>query len=623
MAQRKIDVSTLDFDQIRQSLKDHLKGQSEFKDYDFEGSGMSVLIDLLAQNTYQNAFYNNMIVNESFIDTAIRRENLTSKAKMVGYTPRSAKSAKAILEVKIVPSDNPSSITIFKGAKFTTKIDGSTYTFITEDDTIVFKNPDDEFVAQVNVAEGYIIEYNYTHNRTGKRTYEILDPNIDTDTIEVDVRPDFNSTDIVPYLKASDLTAITPDTTQFFLEENTSGRYQIVFGDDVLGKNPEQDAGIKITGRICSANLPNGASVFSPQGYIAHNTGNPTVKYTASSVFTIQPAKDGQTRESIESIRFNAPKFYTRQNRNVTSSDYESFLIEKYSDLQAVSVWGGENNIPPIYGKCFVCAKPFDGYNLTIVRKLEIVEQLKKYNVLTIEPVIVDAAFTFIKPSIIVKYNPEVTTLGPDGLANKIAEKLITFERDNLGTFSRSFRSSRLLGVVDDSDASIVSSGMTMLIEKRFNPRINENVSYTVIANAQVYHPYDGILGAISSSRFKCTLTNLWCQIVDDGFGNINLISMETGVEVMIKKNIGTIDYSNGILKFNGVIITDHEEDSISIFMKPKDIDYTPVRNMIVLFSAPRIEIIDANKNEITYVGTAETQGSFNVALQDASNVLV
>lgn len=623
MAQSKIDVSNLDFDTIRQELKTYLKGQSEFKDYDFDGSGMSVLIDILAQNTYMNAFYNNMVVNESFLDTAVRRENLVSKGKMVGYVPRSCRSARALLQVSIVPTDSPSSITLFKGAKFTTKIDGSTYTFLTTEDTLVYKDTDGDFITEVEVSEGYNVSYSYIHNASGNRTYAVLDRNIDTTSLEVNVRPDINSTEIVPYYLKKDITTIGPDSKIFYLEEGTDGRYYISFGDDVLGHNPANGAKISITGRVCSSDLPNGANIFLGQGYVAHNTANSTIRYAASTVVTVESANSGQPRETVESIRFNAPRYNVRQNRNVIPNDYASFLLERYSDLQAVSVWGGENHVPAIYGKCFISAKPVGGYNLTTIRKLEIIEQLKEGNVMTIEPVIIDASFTFIKPTIKVRYNPQLTSLGPDGVGTKVAQTVVAFEGDNLGTFSKSFRASKFIAALDETDASIVSSSVSHIIEKRFNPRLNENVSYTILTNAQVNHPYDGFLGAISSSKFYCTLTDVSVQLEDDGFGKLNLVSYDSGSAVLIKKNIGTIDYSSGVLKFNGIIITDTVDDSISVYFAPRDSDYTPIRNMIVLISTPRIEMIDYTKNEVVYVTTAATEGSFNVATQDVSNILI
>src|SRR5210317_140452 len=388
MSSHRLDISELDFEHIKGSLKRFLSNQNEFKDYDFEGSSLAILLDLLAYNTHYLAYNANFVANEMFLDTAQLRSSVASLAKLVGYTPNSARAP--VADLKLVINDGTgSSITIPAGTKFTTAIDNLTYNFVTTSSTTV-SPVDGVYTAQsLNVYEGTYVTYQYTYDSADiDQRFLIPSENADTSTMRVVVQNSASDTTSNTYTKATSITELDNTSKVYFLQEAENGQYEIYFGDGVIGQALEDGNIISISYVITNKTEANGASTFSISGSIS---GFTNITITVNS-----DAQGGSEPEAISSIKQNVPNFYAAQDRAVTVEDYKVKVKELYANTQAVSAWGGEDNETPFYGRVYISILPTSGSNLTDATKTSLVTQLKKYSVASVTPVIVDPETTTI-----------------------------------------------------------------------------------------------------------------------------------------------------------------------------------------------------------------------------------
>jgi hypothetical protein len=355
---KRMSVSELDFDTIKTNLKTFLKGQTEFADYDFEGSGLSVLIDLLAYNTHYNGIYTNLAVNEMFLDSASKRASVVSLSKMLGYTPRSAVCARAVVNATIsAPSSSPSVATLSAQQPFTTSIDGTSYTFYNLEDVTVSRSTGGNYIfPNLTIVEGTPLSFKYTV-ATGVR-YIIPNANIDVSTLSVQVQESSTSDIYETFTRAEDLTSVTDTTKVYFLKEIDDGLYEITFGDGVLGTALTAGNVVTINYFVSSLEAPNSANIFTYNGV--------SVLGSNLSVVTVDAASNGSASEDLTSIKFNAPRLFAAQNRAVTPDDYKALIYSKFPAAQTVSVWGGEDNNPPVYGKTYICIKPKDATAIAI-----------------------------------------------------------------------------------------------------------------------------------------------------------------------------------------------------------------------------------------------------------------
>lgn len=473
----RLRVTELDFDQIKVNLKNFLKQQSEFTDYDFEGSGLNVLLDILAYNTHYNAYYLNMIANESFMDTALLRNSVVSHAKKLGYTPRSYRAPRALIDFTVItPNANTGTLTIPKGYNFfSNAIDNKIYNYVTLTDHTVGKTANNYVFTDLEIYEGQLVSYSYTHSQTSnpKQIFDIPDAQIDTTTLTVTVQQSSSNTEVIVYNLAEDVMSLTTDSKAYFLQEGQNGFYQIYFGDGIVGQNIPDGGIVNISYLNTNGDASNKAGFFvgtAPLGGYANFVATCTL-----------PAGGGSTRETVDQIKFAAPLNYISQNRAVTKQDYIKLIQQKYPQFEAVNVWGGEENIPPVYGKVFIAAKPKGGFEITDTEKDYFLNNiLKPISVLTVTPEIVDVDYNYLKMNSTIYYDPTKTTLDTNTLKTKIQAAIISFCNSNLNSFNSFFKSSALKTIIDNADSSIVSNELELFLSKRFRPDLTQSKSYVL-----------------------------------------------------------------------------------------------------------------------------------------------
>jgi hypothetical protein len=476
----KLKVAELDFDTIKSNLKGFLKSQSEFSDYNFEGSGMGVLLDILAYNTHYMGYYLNMVSNEMFIDTAINRGSVVSHAKLLGYTPRSRVAAQAALNLTITPvvGDSNSSVIIPRFTRFLSETkDGVNYVFVNPSARIVSKNASTGlFVAEnLQIKEGQPVSISFTYDATNntKQAFELPDMGIDTSTLQVAVQQSGQNANLQTYLISQDATNVDPDALVYYLEENKNGKYQIYFGDGVIGKSLV-DGNIVIVSYVITSGSPaNGLSSFR----LLDNFLNGS----STAITTVSDSTSGTSEETIDKIRFTAPKAYISQNRAVTKNDYIALLNRDYPYFEAVNVWGGEENSPPVYGKVFFTAKPLGGYEITQAEINNVINNIiKPFSVLTVIPEYVEAEYNYINLTAEVNFDPTKTNKSVSEIELAVRSCIRNFANTNLNTFNSAFKISQLQRTIDDCDQSISSNEVGVVLEKRFSPDITKPASYVL-----------------------------------------------------------------------------------------------------------------------------------------------
>ena len=473
----RLKVTELDFDTIKSNLKNFLKSQNEFTDYDFDGSGLSVLLDILAYNTHYNAYYLNMIANESFLDTALLRNSVVSHAKKFGYVPRSSTASRATINFTVNSlNSNPGTLTLPKGYTFLSNlIDNKVYNFVTLEDTTVTKIGTNFVFSNLDIYEGTLNRYSFTHSESSnpKQIFTIPDENIDTSTLKVTVQQSSSNTNSVVYNLATDVINLTANSNVYFLQEGLNNQYEIYFGNDVIGK------------KIPDGGIVN-VSYLSTNGSVANKANNfvataPVSSYTNFTLNPVSASAGGSQKESVDQIKFAAPLQFTSQNRAVTKNDYVKLIQQKYPQFEAVNVWGGEENDPPVYGKVFISAKPKLGFEVSDTEKdFFINEVVKPISVLTVTPEFVNVDYNYIKLISTIYYDPTKTDLNLSTLQSKVTNTINLFSTVNLNKFNSIFSSSKLRTDIDNSDVSIVSNELQIFLSKRFRPVLNQSNSYVL-----------------------------------------------------------------------------------------------------------------------------------------------
>jgi hypothetical protein len=471
----RLKVTELDFDEIKTNLKNFLRSQNEFTDYDFEGSGLNILLDILAYNTHYNAYYLNMVANESFLDTSILRNSVVSHAKKFGYIPRSTKSPEALINVTVVaPGSELNFLTLPRGYNFLSSIlDNRVYNFVTLQDYTVSKSNNVFFFENVKIYEGQLNDYSFEHSQSSnpKQIFTIPDENIDVSTLKVSVRQSSSNTDFVVYNQSTDIISLNSNSKVYYLQEGKNNRYEIYFGDDIIGKKIPDGGLVDVSYLSTNASLANRVNNFSPTSRIQGLTN--------IAVTTLSPAAGGTEKETIEQIKFSAPLQYISQNRAVTKTDYIKLIQQKYPEFEAVNVWGGEENTPPVYGKVFITAKPRLGFEVTETEKQFFINQVvKPISVLTVTPEFINVDYNFIKLISKVYYDPTKTILNTSTLETKVRNSIAIFVNRNLNQFNSIFRSSTLKKDIDNSDNSVISNELEIFLSKRFRPTLEKPGSY-------------------------------------------------------------------------------------------------------------------------------------------------
>lgn len=477
MANSRLKVTELDFDTIKSNLKLFLNNQEEFTDYDFEGSALSVLIDLLAYNTHYNAYYLNMIANESFLDTALLRDSVVSHAKSIGYTPSSRKAA--VAKVKIIVESGtttPDILTIPRGTKFASEILGDyTYGFITIQNYTTSKRGTQFIFENVEIYEGSLNTVVFTQNfsTNPKQLFVLPGDNIDTRTIKVSVKPLPSSSGFEIYDLSTNIIDLNSDSPAYYLQEGRNLNYEIYFGDGFISKKLNEGAEITVTYLLTNGSDGNKASKFINLYNIAG--------YVSVEVQTITPSYGGSERESVDSIKFAAPQTYSTQNRLVTVKDYAAFLQTSYPGIQSVSVWGGEDQVPIVYNKIFISIKMRDGFFLSELEKERILtEIIKPKSLVTTTAEIVEPDYLYLNIIGKVSFDSSKTNLSSTDLRNLVRNSIISYNNTNLETFNSRYVQSRLQDDIDNSDASIIGSVIETKVQKRISVSLNTLKKYTV-----------------------------------------------------------------------------------------------------------------------------------------------
>ena len=613
-ANNVIRVADINFSNIKSDLREYLRSQTTFNDYDFESAGLSYLLDILAYNTYKNAYYLNMVANESFLDSAQIRNNVVSKAKALGYTPRSYRGATATIQTTITPSGSPSSVTINKNTAFTTTIDGVTYKFVVPSAKNVPVS-NGVYSANVQIVQGEPLTHAYTVSSASPVRYIIPNENVDTTSIEVTVQQSSANSQSVLWRVADDLGTVTANSRIFFVQENENSRYELYFGDGVYGKSLTDGNIVNISYRIVAGSDVNGANTFTATGTVG-----------GSSTFTITTqaaASGGANQESIASIKYNAPRFFESQNRLVTVGDFKSAILADNGDIQSISVWGGEENNPPSYGEVYIAIKPFDGAIISQQRKELIESQLSSRKIVSIDPVFVDATYLYVVPEIEARYDSTVTSLTPAEVINKVKNAVVSYETNTLGIFGTKFYYSKFLKSIDNVDNSIVGALSNIQMQKRFTPITTVATRYSLSFNNAIYNPYPGYVYVISSSAFTYA-GNSGCRFDDDGQGNIRIYYMQGSNRIYVNSSAGTIDYATGLVSINAILITNYVGDEIKVNAKPADNNVFSVRNQILLISDTDITLID-NSTDRTVATLLDvvTEGTTASLLQNQDSSIV
>ena len=608
MASNKLEVSELDFDNIKTNLKTFLQNQSEFQDYDFEGSGFAVLLDVLAYNTHYLGFNANMLANEMYLDSADIRKNIVSLAKMLGYTPTSAKAPKATIDI-LINNGTGAAVTMTKGTSFNTTVDGTTYQFVTNaEHTLTPLNGVYKF-SNIDIFEGTLVTFKYTVNTSDSdQRFIIPSANADTSTLKVKIQNSVSDTTTNTYTLATGFTSLDSTSKVYFLQESEDGKFETYFGDGVIGKKLE-DGNIVILEYVVSNKAEaNGASSFTLSGSVGG--------FTDVVITSVSSAQGGAEAQSKESIRFNAPLQYARQDRAVTTSDYETLTKELYPNAQSVSAWGGEDDETPVYGVVKIAIKAASGSTLTTQTKESIVAQLRKFNVASVRPEIVDPETTSLLLTTNVKFDANATTKSSDTLKSNVITTLTNYDSDTLNKFDGVFRYSKVTGLIDDTDTSILSNITTLKIRKSFTPTLSASTRYDIYFRNALHNPHSGhnsaAGGIVITTGFKEPNDDKIYFLDDDGQGNIRKYYLVGSVRTYTNNTQGTINYSTGQITINSLTVASIENirgassTVIEVTVEPSSNDIVPVRDQI-------LEIDTANSSitveSDTFVGGSADAG--------------
>ena len=595
----KISVTELDFDEIKSSLVTYLKSQSEFSDYNFEGSSLNVLMDILAYNTHMNSFMSNLSANEMFLDSSSIRQSTVSKAKEIGYTPRSVRASKALVNIAInnVISGVPQ-ITMPAGTIFDTS---HKYVFCTKEEYTLLPNatiPTTYEVNNVELYDGNYVAFHYTVDLSDPDQRFII-PSVDVDmsTLRVFVQPDINSTEIQEYLINDDLNRLKPDSKVFFTHETPEMQYEVTFGDGILGDDVINGNYITLTYIVASGKAEaNYIDEFIPLVSIGG--------YGSYFVTTVEPAYGGDEKESLKDIKFLAPKMFQAQRRAVTIQDYETFLLHDYPWIESINSWGGEDNNPPIYGKIFFAIKPKHTEFISTKLKNEIIQDLiNNYNVVTIIPEILDPDYIYINVESHVFYNKSETTSDESLLKNNTKTTINNYFNNTTEKFKMDFKFSPMVTKIDDTDESFDSSLSTIVVHKRVYPITNLSETFDIKFNNALTP------GTIESSYFNISDTEeagayYKVQVKDDSNGKMILKQVSTNV--IFDNDIGTVNYTTGdvsITIFPYSIPLDTLD--IRIYAVPVQKNITSGYNQIILCDDSAINVDINRKQGVTVTMTA------------------
>jgi hypothetical protein len=565
---KKIRVADLDFDEIKDNFKTFLRGQTEFTDYNFEGSALNVLLDVLAYNTHYNAIYANLVANEMFLDSASKRASVVSLAKQIGYTPESMTSAKAVVDMYVLPSGTPNSVYLPRLQPFSTVINNVPYTFYNIDSKIIVPLAGVYGFTGITLVEGTPVTNIYEVSAVPQR-FILGNANIDLSTLRISVQETSSSTVAEQFIRATSINNITSTTPAFYVQETYDGLYEIIFGDGVIAKKLLPGNVVRVEYFVSSGRLANGASSFTFDGSFDVSAG-------ISALFLQRPAAGGAERESTESIKFKAPLTYSTQNRAVTADDYKNIVLANYSDTDAINVWGGEDNDPPVYGRVFMSIKPKSGEVLTSEAK-NILEReiLGRKSVIGIKPEFVDPEYLYLVTASVYFYDPSKSRLTETSLSANVRSEIVRYRDENLDDFASSFRYSRFVRLIDDADRSILSNRTVVTMYKEFAVVDESPLNYRIGFGNSI------IPGTIISTAIRQPGDSTDYFLQDDAVGNMLQFTVVNGERLYNSNIVGSIDYINGTISLNNFAISIATVEA-RIYASPRELDVAGIKNTIL-----------------------------------------
>ena len=578
MANNKIQTTELDFDGIKTSLKNFLRGQQRFSDYDFEGSGLNILLDVLAYNTHFNALYLNLATNEAFLDSASKRDSVVSKAKELGYVPASIRSARASVSI-ILSGSIETILTIPKFTKFTTSVDSKDYTFYTTSSYSANRQSGVYIFDSVELTEGILLDFNYIADGINN-SFTLPNAGVDLSTLVVVVQEQAEASTYDPYVRSDTVMDVDGNSLVYFVKEVAGGKHQIEFGNGVVGKALSAGNVVTVTYMISSADAANTARTFS------YSDGTPGG--TTAHVVTINPAFGGSQAEGIEDIKWNAPRAFVAQNRCVTVEDFKTVVNSTYPNAASINVWGGEDNNPPTYGNVYISIKPEDSEKLSEGEKDYLLNTIIRPRcTVTVHPVIVDPDYLYVDLISSFYYAPSETNKTASELTQIVRAAIDTYNEGTLSKFGGIMRSSVLGRIIDQADTSIKSSVSTFLLRYNVTPMFNKTSSYVIDLGNPIYN--SGLPEqSVTSTGLSVLNTDRGTVYFEDRpkagstVGDLVLYYKVNSKKFYLPKTYGTVDYAKGIITVNGITITGIVGSTFSFSIKPQSDDVAAAHNRIV-----------------------------------------
>lgn len=615
MSNSALVLSSLDFDTLKNEFKTFLKTQSVFRDYDFDASNINVLLDVMSYNTFKNGFYLNMVASEMFLDSAQKYDSVVSHAKELNYVPRSTRSSQAEVSFNIQTTGISGRFTLPKGTRFTGTNSNGSFTFTTDELNTYISSNGVYSVANLSIYDGtyfkdsYIVDYNIESQQ-----FPLTNQNVDINSVTVSVVEN-NGANTTTFTKAQTLFGLDSTSEVYFLQASHNNLYEVVFGDGLFGRKPVDGAIVTINYRIANGTDADGISEFTLEDDLGPiNGGSATVE----SITVVENSSSGANQESIESIRFAAPRYFATQQRAIASDDYSALVLNNFGgEISDVAVYGGETVEPKLYGRVIVSLKPASGTVAPTYIKNRISNYLIDYIALPNRILISDPDYLYCSIVTNVQYDKTSTDKTISEIRAIVLDSVLEYSASNLEKFSNDFRYSRLIAAIDDADPSITSNDTDVRIIKRISPLINYATSYTIDVNNQIYYDatqfstysahkqlHDSEFdlhvahASLISSRFTFNAENGTiydlCFFEDDGLGNI-VVYKESNSEMIPIQIVGSIDYTAGTFQLNNISVSNYGTH-ISLYIRPRDKDILANQNKIIL--------IDSNDVNVTVTET-------------------
>jgi len=601
--ERRINASQLDFDQIKSNLVAHMKAtDSTFNDYNYEGSAMSTVIDVLAYITHVNSMNANFALNETFLDTSQLRSSVVSHAKLLGYTPRSIAPSVAYINMTMAKgvatpfwnhdgSNTPLPLSMPRGTKFSTTIDSVLYPmFNSTTQTINYDATDGWKFSNIKLEQGTLLSINYTYQNNKFESYVIPATNVNTAAIKVTVTDSGATNAAKVYSLNKNMVTLDGTSETFFLEEGRDGYYEVKFGDNIIGKRPGNGNNIEIEYSTIAAGIDiNGATTFVMTDSLNGNSDE--------TVTLVTKATGGAPRETKESVKFNAPLAHISQNRAVTPDDYKAIIKNEFADVEAVSVWGGEDHDVPDYGKVYISIKPLSAEVLTAEQKTTIKTNiLKPKNVVSITPVLVDPEYTYIDLEVFFKFNPNKATVTASGLATSIRNSLVAYNNDTLKSFGGVYRDSNVLKAIDDTNVAIISNITRIKMQKKIVPVLGTATKYELKFN-QALTDLDATTGTtgsyVESTLFTFAGVDAKLKDYYDASSDTRIIQIVDTNNLVLSTNIGDVNEEAGtvtLTSFNPTALPTGST-TIDVTVKPASSDISPTRNELLTINTSTASI--------------------------------